>query len=172
MTYILSIYCTFMFPSLLSIIRVLIVTEYSNSTICAFVPDTIIYKCVGLDLDNTFVNNCILDQCTYCWFAVLCNNEHPDDDQQWRKHVGAINWENVYYLCVLLVYFNNATFLNMMWQTTIIYWYLHTFLMIFVTYEYKDCNNCELLVFNSITHIIVNFVFTQACGWLNASRNI
>ena len=32
--------------SLLTIIRVLIVTEYSNSTICAFVQDTIIYKMV------------------------------------------------------------------------------------------------------------------------------
>jgi hypothetical protein len=35
-----------MFWSLLTIISVLIVTEYSNSTMCAFVQDTIIYSCV------------------------------------------------------------------------------------------------------------------------------
>ena len=40
--YILSIYCTYMFRSLLTIISMLIVTEYSNSTICAFEQDTII----------------------------------------------------------------------------------------------------------------------------------
>jgi hypothetical protein len=38
--------CTYMCRSLLTIIRVLVVTEYSNSTICAFVQDTIIYKLV------------------------------------------------------------------------------------------------------------------------------
>jgi ABC-type enterochelin transport system permease subunit len=35
--YILSIYCTYMFRSLPTIIRVLDVTEYSNSTMCALV---------------------------------------------------------------------------------------------------------------------------------------
>ena len=35
-----------MFRSLLTIIRLLVVTEYSNSTICAFVQDTIIYNSV------------------------------------------------------------------------------------------------------------------------------
>jgi hypothetical protein len=38
--YIFSIYCTYISWSLL------IVTEYSNSTISAFVLDTIIYNCV------------------------------------------------------------------------------------------------------------------------------
>ena len=42
--YIFSIYCTYMFRSLLTDIKVLVVTEYSNSTMCAFVQDTIIYK--------------------------------------------------------------------------------------------------------------------------------
>ena len=35
-----------MFRSLLTIIRMLVVTDYSNSTICAFVQDIIIYKWV------------------------------------------------------------------------------------------------------------------------------
>ena len=39
-------YCTYMFRSPLTIIRLLVVTEYSNSTICAFVQDIIIYNCV------------------------------------------------------------------------------------------------------------------------------
>jgi hypothetical protein len=48
-------------------------------------------------LDDIFVNNCICDECTYSWFNVLCN-----DGQKWPKHVGAMNWENIYHLCILL----------------------------------------------------------------------
>ena len=58
-----------MFRSLPTIIRVLVVADYSKSTICAFVQDTV-------------VNNYILDECTYFLVALLCNNEHFDDGQQ------------------------------------------------------------------------------------------
>jgi hypothetical protein len=43
---IFSIYYTYMFRLLLTIIRVLVVTEYNNSTICAFVKNRITYSCV------------------------------------------------------------------------------------------------------------------------------
>jgi hypothetical protein len=86
-SYIFSVYCTYMFRSLLTIIRVLVVTECSNSTICAY--------------------NYIFDECTYCWVAVLRNNEHPDDGQQIPKHICVINWEKIHCLCILLVLFNN-----------------------------------------------------------------
>jgi hypothetical protein len=29
---------------------------------------------------------------------------HPDDGQKWPKHVDAMNWENMYHLCILLVF--------------------------------------------------------------------
>ena len=45
-TYFFSVCCTYGFQSLLTIIKVLIVTEYINSTICAFVQDIFIYKIV------------------------------------------------------------------------------------------------------------------------------
>ena len=32
---------------------------------------------------------------------------HPDDGQKWPKNVGATNWENMYHLCILLVFINN-----------------------------------------------------------------
>ena len=41
-----------MFRPLLTTIRVLIVTDYSNSTICAFVQDVIIYSCL-IQIQNT-----------------------------------------------------------------------------------------------------------------------
>ena len=88
-TYIFPVCCTYIFRPYLSINRVLKITEYSNSTICA-----------------VYVNNFILDECTYCW-VVICNNEHPDDSQARPKEVGAINWENIHHLCILLVFFNN-----------------------------------------------------------------
>ena len=80
--YIFSIYCTCMFRSLLTFIMVLVVTEFSATS-----------------------NNCLSLQ-EYKRFAVLCNNEHPDDGHQWPKQVGAINRENMYYLCILLVFIN------------------------------------------------------------------
>jgi hypothetical protein len=32
---------------------------------------------------------------------------HPDDGQKWPKNVSATNWENMYHLCILLVFINN-----------------------------------------------------------------
>ena len=43
--YILSLHCTYMFRYQLTIFRVLVVTEYINS-ICAYVQDIMIHKCV------------------------------------------------------------------------------------------------------------------------------
>jgi hypothetical protein len=32
---------------------------------------------------------------------------HPDDGQARPKHVGATDWENMYHLCILLVFISN-----------------------------------------------------------------
>ena len=34
---------------------------------------------------------------------------HPDDDKKWPKHVGSMNCENIYHLCILLAFINNYT---------------------------------------------------------------
>jgi hypothetical protein len=77
-----------MFRSLLTVFSVFIVTEYSNSTISPYLTATryIHYytghflnistklfnflisnvQLDGLDMNKAVVNNCILDECTYC----------------------------------------------------------------------------------------------------------
>jgi hypothetical protein len=58
MIYIFSIYYTYIFRSLLTIIRFLVVTEYSNSKICSFVQDIIIYKCgIQIQIILLYVRN-------------------------------------------------------------------------------------------------------------------
>jgi hypothetical protein len=52
------IYYTYMFVSLLIILTVVIVTDCSNSTICAFVQDTIIYNCfIHIQTVELYVRN-------------------------------------------------------------------------------------------------------------------
>jgi hypothetical protein len=69
-----------MFQSLLTIIRVLIVTEYSNSTICAFVQDIFIYKIVihvkiiithGAEHTNQF------SKLLYLYYSILDDPTRP-----------------------------------------------------------------------------------------------
>ena len=45
--HILLPHCTYMSWFQLTIFRVLVVTEYINSTICAYVQDVMIHKCVN-----------------------------------------------------------------------------------------------------------------------------
>ena len=54
----------------------------------------------GWVLDDIFVNNYILDECTYRWITVLCNNA-PWWWSKWPEHIGAMNWQNMYNLCIL-----------------------------------------------------------------------
>jgi hypothetical protein len=59
-------------------------------------------------MHNTFINNYTLDECTYHCTAYSVTT-HPDDGQKWPKHVRSTNLENVYHLCILLVFINNYT---------------------------------------------------------------
>jgi hypothetical protein len=80
--YFFSIYCTYMFRSLLTNITVFTVTDYRNynnmcirpryNSLQLCYPDPnhhVVHwklKVNVLDLDNTVVNNYTLDECTYC----------------------------------------------------------------------------------------------------------
>jgi hypothetical protein len=47
--------------------------------------------------------NYTLDECTQCCITYSVT-VHPEDGQAKPKHVGATNWENIYNLCILLVF--------------------------------------------------------------------
>jgi hypothetical protein len=55
-----------------------------------------------LDLDNTFLNDCVLDECTYRWVAVI----YLEAPWIWSEVTETI-WENIYHLCTLLVLISN-----------------------------------------------------------------
>jgi hypothetical protein len=57
-------------------------------------------------VDNILLNNYTLDECTYHCITYSVT-AHPDDGQARPKHVGATNWENIYHLCILLVFISN-----------------------------------------------------------------
>jgi hypothetical protein len=65
---------------------------------------------VGI-VDNIFINNYTLDECTYFCITYYIT-AHPDDGQTRPKYVGATNWENIYHLCILLVFISNYTTMN------------------------------------------------------------
>ena len=52
---------------------------------------------------NIFINNYILYECTHRCITHSVT-AHPDDGQTRPKHVAATNWENIYHLCILLVF--------------------------------------------------------------------
>ena len=112
------------------------VTEYNNSTISAFVKIQLFINmssktqssCLmliieikklknlflisivniqhdGWVLDDTFVNKCILTH----GYSVTA---YPGDGQKWPKHVDAMNWENLYRLCILFVFINNYNIMH------------------------------------------------------------
>jgi hypothetical protein len=57
-------------------------------------------------VENIFMNNYNLYECTYrCTTHSV--TAHPDDGQARPKHVGATDWENIYYLCILLFFISN-----------------------------------------------------------------
>jgi hypothetical protein len=56
-------------------------------------------------VENIFVNNYTLYECT-CHCITHSVTAHPDDGQARPNHVGATNWENIYNLCILLVFIN------------------------------------------------------------------
>jgi hypothetical protein len=55
----------------------------------------------GWILDDIFINNYTLDECTYRCITYSVTAR--------PKHVGVTNWENIYYLWILLVFTNNYT---------------------------------------------------------------
>jgi hypothetical protein len=59
-------------------------------------------------VENIFINNYTLYECTYR--IIYSVTAHPDDGQARPKHVGATNWENIYNLCILLVFIGNRFF--------------------------------------------------------------
>jgi hypothetical protein len=62
---------------------------------------------VGI-VDNIFINNYTLDECTHrC--STYSVTSHPDDGQARPKYVGATDWENIYHLYILLVFISNYT---------------------------------------------------------------
>jgi hypothetical protein len=59
-------------------------------------------------VENIFMNNYNLDECTYRCITHSVT-AHPDDGQTRPKHAGATNWKNVYHLCILLFFISNYT---------------------------------------------------------------
>jgi hypothetical protein len=59
-------------------------------------------------VENIFINNYTLYECTYHCITYSAT-AHPDDGQARPKHVGATNWENIYRLCILVVFISNYT---------------------------------------------------------------
>jgi hypothetical protein len=57
-------------------------------------------------VDNIFINSYTLDECTRrrITYSVTA---HPEDGQARPKQVGTTNWENIYHLCILLVFISN-----------------------------------------------------------------
>ena len=49
-----------------------------------------------------------MDECTYHCISYTVT-AHTDDGQAPPKHVGATDWENIYYLYILLVFISNYT---------------------------------------------------------------
>ena len=59
-----------------------------------------------------FKMSCVV--CALCGSRVvpsLCYSvtAHPDGVQTRPKHVGATNWQNIYHLCILVVFISNCT---------------------------------------------------------------
>ena len=67
-----------MILSLLTDFRVLVVAEYINSTICAYIQDIMIHKCV----------NHI--QYIMCPYLTVTRYKNPEASQLRPKHVGAV----------------------------------------------------------------------------------
>jgi hypothetical protein len=128
---IFSVCSTYLFQSCLTIIRVRC-CRVSNTMTCAFVQGaptrpphsaqsstqdilniyTQLLNFLTLIIntphdvwivENIFITNYSLDECTYCC-STYSVTAHPDDGQARLKHVGATNWENKYHLCILLVF--------------------------------------------------------------------
>jgi hypothetical protein len=59
-------------------------------------------------VDNIFINIYTLDECTHGCITYFVT-AHPEDGQARPKHVGATDWENIYHLCILLVFISNYT---------------------------------------------------------------
>jgi hypothetical protein len=57
-------------------------------------------------VENIFINSYTLHECTHrcITFSVTA---HPDDGQARPKYVGATDWENIYHLCILLIFIRN-----------------------------------------------------------------
>ena len=59
-------------------------------------------------VDNIFINSYTLYECTHRCITYSVT-AHPDDGQARPKHVAATNRENIYHLCILLVFISNYT---------------------------------------------------------------
>jgi hypothetical protein len=75
-------------------------------------------------VENIFINNYILKECTYHCITYSVT-AHPDDGEERPKHVGATHWENAYHVCILLVFISNYTTMHGVEHTKNETWCLH-----------------------------------------------
>jgi hypothetical protein len=89
-------------------------------------------------VDNIFMNSYTLDECTYHCITYFVT-AHPDDGQTWPEHIGAKNWENIYHLCILLVFISNYTTVHSVECIKIIVCHSHS--QVLVIFKYWAVND-------------------------------